>query len=181
MSDRFAVVAAAQCGASLAGTGSDHGCESRIASVGPQHGLAQSRHSEYRDALTVDFRVRLKIIEGAAQPPTPRRDRSPFVRRRLRLSRLQIERTNSIGQAAVEVWLNVDVVDGRETEARFKQRQHAYLAERSPLLSRHSPVIAVPDFALFHSRVIDSGGVSCKTNIQQQGRRPLRFRRKVNK
>src|ERR1700733_3982504 len=160
MSDRFAVVAAAQCGASLAGTGGDHSRESRIASAGPQDGLAQPRHPEYRDTPPVDFRVLLKILEGAAQPPTPRRDCSPFVRRGLRLSRLQIKRANSIGQAAVEVWLNVAVVDGRETEPRFKQRQHVYLAERPPLLSRHSPVIAVPDFALFHSRIIDSSGVS---------------------
>src|SRR5215813_51058 len=95
MFDRLAVIAPAQRRAALARTTGDDHREARVMSARPEHGLAEARHSQDGDALCVNALVGFQIIHRATQSPRPGRDRAPFVRRRLRLTRFEVERAHA--------------------------------------------------------------------------------------
>src|SRR6185436_19595930 len=90
MFHRLTIVATAQRRTTFARATCYHHREARIVRTRPKHSLAESRHTEDRYVLCVDAFVCFQVSKRATQSPRPRGNRTPFVRRRLLLSWLEI-------------------------------------------------------------------------------------------
>src|SRR5581483_5049720 len=90
MLDGFAVIPPAQSRSPLSGATGNHRRKAGIASARPEHGFAEAGDAQDGDAFRIHGLIGFQVIHGPAQPPGPSRDRSPLVRRRLALPRLEV-------------------------------------------------------------------------------------------
>ena len=80
-SDGFALFAARQRRAALAGTVGNYERETRIGRSGPQRGFAAARMPDDADVAAVNVPIGSQIIERATGAPRPRRQRAPGIGR----------------------------------------------------------------------------------------------------
>ena len=137
-------------------------------SAGPHHCLSKPRHSENCDALGIDTFVGLEIIHASAQTPSPRGDRAPFIRRRLRFARLEKLCAHSIGDASQEIRIDIAVINRSEAKPRVQQADDVDLSKSPALIRGNFLFVRSPNLTHADSGIVNRIRVRGKAYVQQK-------------
>ena len=96
---------------------------------------------QHNDLLLIDGLVCLKVVDRAAEPPSPSGNRSPFVVRRLRLIAAIEQRVDTVLKSVVKVGVDIAIVDRCQAVASLENRLNRPAAGAGPPRLLSGPVV----------------------------------------